>query len=266
MFFIISKVFGVLALPSNDIVILGLVGVLLIGGRFTRLGQRLAAASVLLIAICGFSPLGTALLLPLEDRFGPWNAAHGPPDGIIVLGGALENAVSGARGDVALNDAAERMTSAVELARRYPAAKIVFSGGYGELFPEGPSEAELALRLFESLGVARDRVRVEDRSRNTFENAVFGKAVAAPKPGEHWLLVTSAHHMPRAVGAFRRSGFDVDPYPVDWRTRGRADLLRPFGVLSDGLKRTDTATREWVGLCIYWLTDRSSALFPGPAN
>jgi len=266
MFFIISKLLGFFALPSNVIVVLGLFGVLLTGGRFTQLGLRLAAASVLLIAVCGFSPLGTALLLPLENRFAPWNPAHGPPDGIIVLGGAFENAVSGARADLALNDAAERMTSAVELARRFPAAKIVFSGGYGELFPEGPSEAELALRLFERLGVERDRIRIEDRSRNTVENAIFSKAVAAPKPGERWLLVTSAHHMPRAVGAFRRSGFEVDPYPVDWRTRGDADLLRPFRAVSDGLRRTDTATREWVGLCVYWLTNRSSALFPGPAK
>jgi uncharacterized SAM-binding protein YcdF (DUF218 family) len=266
MFFIISKVLGFFALPSNVIVVLGLLGVLLIGGRFSQVGVRLAAASVLLIAVCGFSPLGTALLLPLENRFAPWNPAHGPPDGIIVLGGAFDNAVSGARADLALNDAAERMTSAVELARRFPAAKIVFSGGYGELFPEGPSEGELALQLFERLGIERNRIRVEDRSRNTVENAVFSKALAAPKPGERWLLVTSAHHMPRAVGAFRRSGFEVDPYPVDWRTRGDADLLRPFWAVSDGLRRIDTAAREWVGLCVYWLTDRSSALFPGPAK
>ena len=266
MFFIISKALGFFALPSNLIVVLGLFGVLLIGGRFTQLGLRLAAASVLLIAVCGFSPLGTALLLPLENRFAPWDPTHGQPDGIIVLGGAFENAISAARGDISVNEAAERMTSAVDLARRFPAAKIVFSGGNGELLPEGPSEAELALRLFERFGVERSRVRVDDRSRNTVENAIFSKAVAAPRPGERWLLVTSAHHMPRAVGAFRRSGFQVDPYPVDWRTRGRADLLRPLGSVGDGLRRTDVATHEWVGLCVYWLTDRSSALFPGPTK
>jgi uncharacterized SAM-binding protein YcdF (DUF218 family) len=266
MFFILAKVLSFFALPSNVIVILGLFGVLLIGGSLTRLGLRLAAASVLLIAVCGFSPLGTALILPLENRFPPWNPSHGAPDGIVVLGGAFDNAVSGARAAVALTDAAERLTSAVELARRFPAAKIVFSGGHGELLPEGPSEAEQALRLFESLGVARSRVIVDDRSRNTAENAAFSKAVAAPRPGERWLLITSAHHMPRAVGAFRRIGFEIDPYPVDWRTRGVADLLRPFWALSDGLKRTDVATHEWLGLGVYWLTGQSSGLFPGPAR
>ena len=266
MFFILSKTLGFFAIPSNDLISIGLIGLVLLCTPFRRLASWLIVTSLVLIAFVGFSPLGRILILPLEQRFPPCDLSRGPPDGIVVLGGAFENAVSAARGEVALNDAAERMTSAVYLARRFPAAKIVFSGGSDELVPTAPSEAELALRLFERLGVERSRVRVDDRSRNTIENAIFSKAVAAPKPGERWLLVTSAHHMPRAVGAFRRSGFQVDPYPVDWRTRGDADLLRPFGAVSDGLRRTDAATHEWIGLSVYWLTDRSSALFPGPAK
>jgi len=266
MFFAAAKILGFFALPSNALVVLALVGIVLMATRAARAGARLAVAGVLLLALCGFSPLGNALILPLEDRFPPWDPARGAPDGIVVLGGAFDNAVSGARDDVALNDAAERMTSAVDLARRYPAARLLFSGASGQLLVEGPTEAVLARRLFESLGVPPGRLLLEDRSRDTFENAVMSKALAAPKPGEHWLLVTSAHHMPRAVGAFRRAGFDVDPYPVDWRTRGRADLAHPFFALSDGLKRTDTAAREWVGLVAYWLRGRTSELFPGPAG
>lgn len=75
---------------------------------------------------------------------------------------------------------------------------------------------------------------------------------------------TSAYHMPRAVGVFRKAGFAVEPYPVDWRTRGAQDELRPFASVGDGLRRVDTAVREWVGLAVYWLTGRSSELFPGP--
>ncbi|MGA8158976.1 MAG: YdcF family protein, partial [Rhodoplanes sp.] len=108
------------------------------------------------------------------------------------------------------------------------------------------------------------RLIPEDRSRNTVENAVFSKELAAPKEGERWLLATSAYHMPRAIGAFRRAGFEVEAYPVDWRTRGPADAGRPFQSVADGLKRTDTAVREWVGLFVYWLTGRSSELFPAP--
>jgi uncharacterized SAM-binding protein YcdF (DUF218 family) len=98
------------------------------------------------------------------------------------------------------------------------------------------------------------------------ENAVFSKAIVQPKPGERWLLVTSAYHMPRAIGVFRKAGFPVESYPVDWRTRGAKDALRPFGAMSDELRRTDTAVHEWVGLAVYWLIGHSSELFPGPTR
>jgi uncharacterized SAM-binding protein YcdF (DUF218 family) len=78
--------------------------------------------------------------------------------------------------------------------------------------------------------------------------------------------VTSGYHMPRAMGIFRRAGFPVEAYPVDWRTRGLQDLVRPFTTMGSGLQRADTAAREWVGLLVYWLTGRSAALFPGPLD
>ena len=264
MYFIVSKIFGFFALPSNVLIVLGLIGVALAALRRARAGGRLIVGSIVLLAIFGLSPLGNALLLPLEQRFPPWDPGRGVPDGIVVLGGAVETLIGAKRPDIPLNDAAERMTAAVELARRYPRARILFSGGSGQLMFEGPTEAELAVRLFESLGVAAGRIIAEDRSRTTAENAVFTKLLADPKPGERWLLVTSAHHMPRAIGAFRRVGFSVDAYPVDYRTRGPEDLARPFSSLGDGLKRSDTAAREWVGLLVYWLTGRSSELLPGP--
>ena len=266
MFFGISKILGFLTWPSNLLVLLGIAGALLLATRFARAGLQCVLASILLFAICGFSPMGNALILPLEQRFPPWNPARGAPDGIIILGGAFDTVVAPARGEISLNEAAERMISAVELARKYPNARIVFSGGSGRIIYAGSAEAELAVRLFEYLGVPASRIITEDRARDTDENAKFSKAVAEPKPGERWLLVTSAHHMPRAIGAFRRAGFPVEAYPVDWRTRGPEDLGRPFRTLSDGLKRTDTAGHEWIGLLIYWLTGRSSELFPGLRN
>jgi uncharacterized SAM-binding protein YcdF (DUF218 family) len=151
-----------------------------------------------------------------------------------------------------------------DLARRYPQARIIFSGGTAALvFREG-TEAEFAVPLIESFGIARERIVAEDRSRNTIENAIFSRDLAQQKPGERWLLVTSAVHMPRAVGVFRRVGFDIEPYPVDWRTRGTGDVLRPFSALSEGLARTDNAMREWVGLAVYWLMGHTSEFLPGP--
>jgi uncharacterized SAM-binding protein YcdF (DUF218 family) len=185
---------------------------------------------------------------------------------VVVLGGALSPHVSAARSDVALNEAAERLTATAELARRYPRLRIIFSGGSASLIYDDGVEAEFARRVLESLGVAPPRVELEERSRNTVENAVFSKAIAQPKPGERWLLLTSAYHLPRAIGVFRKAGFAVEPYPVDWRTAGLADALRPFPTVGDGLRRTDTAVREWVGLAAYWITGKSSELFPAPTR
>jgi uncharacterized SAM-binding protein YcdF (DUF218 family) len=265
MFFYVSKILGFFAVPSNFIIMVGIVGALLLRTRFVRMGWRLAVGSLIMLAVVGLSPVGNALMLPLEQRFPAWDSSRGAPDGVVILGGAVTPDVALARNDVALNEAAERMTAAVELARRYPSARIIFSGGEGNL-AYGGNESEAALKLFERLGVAPGRILTEDRSRNTVENALFSMRIAMPKPGERWLLVTSAYHQPRAVGVFRKVGFAVEAYPVDWRTRGPEDALRPFGLMGDGIRRTDTAVREWLGLVAYWLTGKSSALFPGPAG
>jgi uncharacterized SAM-binding protein YcdF (DUF218 family) len=264
MFFLLAKILGFFALPSNLLISLGLTGLILMATRFARAGRRLALTALLLLAIAGLSPLGNALILPLEERFPPWDASRGAPTGIISLGGAFDTVVSSARGEVALNEAAERLTVMAELVRRYPEAHVVFSGGSGRLIYGGATEAELAARLFESFGIPKQRVILEGKSRDTGENARFSKELVLPKPGERWLIVTSAHHMPRAVGSFRGAGFPVEAFPVDYRTRGAADLLRPFATLGDGLRRTDTAMREWVGLIAYRLTGRTTELFPGP--
>ena len=266
MFFILSKIFGFFAIPSNLIIVAGLVGALLLRTRFAKTGWRLAIGSLVLLAIFGFSPVGNALIIPLEQRFPAWDATRGAPDGVVVLGGAVTPDVAAARKAPALNEAAERITAAVELARRYPTARVIFSGGDATFAYEAGNESEAAKELFERLGLAPGRILMEDKSRNTVENAVFSKQLAMPRPGERWLLVTSAYHMPRAIGVFRRAGFPVEAHPVDWRTRGTQDAARPFPTVGDGLRRTDTAVREWAGLAAYWVTGKSSELFPGPAD
>ncbi|HEY7248060.1 MAG TPA: ElyC/SanA/YdcF family protein [Xanthobacteraceae bacterium] len=265
MFFTLSKLLGFFANPSNLVVALGIAGLVLLATRWARAGAWVVGASFLALALLGLSPIGNALIIPLEQRFPPWDESRGAPDGILVLGGAISPDVSLAHNEVALNESAERLTAAAELARRYPKARILFSGGTGALMQGEGSEAPFALRELEGLGIGHDRILLEDRSRNTIENALYSKQIAQPKPGERWLLVTSAYHLPRAMGVFRKVGFAVEPYPVDWRTRGTEDAFRPFPTVGDGLRRADTAMREWVGLAVYWLTGRSSELFPGPS-
>ena len=264
MFFVLAKILGFFALPSNILISLGLIGIVLMATRYARAGRRLAVAALVLIGVAGLSPFGNAIILPLEERFPAWDGSRGAPTGVISLGGAFDTVVSPARGEVALNEAAERLTVVAELARRYPNARIVFTGGSGRLIYGGATEAELAARLFESFGIAKERIVLEDKSRDTDENARFTKELLQPTPAERWLIVTSAHHMPRSIGVFRAAGFPVEAFPVDYRTRGAADLLRPFSSVGDGLRRTDTAVREWVGLVVYWMTGRTEGLFPAP--
>jgi uncharacterized SAM-binding protein YcdF (DUF218 family) len=264
MFFVLSKTVGFFTIPSNFLLVIGLLGVVLLCTRFRRLASWLVVTSLVLIAVVGFSPLGNVLLLPLEQRFPPWDASHGPPDGIVVLGGAILPEISLARGAVALNESAERITSTAELARRYPNARIMFTGGTNSLMFDAPVEAPIAVKEFEALGIAHERITAEEQSRNTIENAVFSRLLADPKPGERWLLVTSAFHMPRAIAAFRAVGFPVEAYPVDWRTRGTIDAAQPFVSFTDGLARTDLAMHEWIGLLAYRLGGQTRELFPAP--
>src|ERR1035437_4393899 len=164
MFFLLSKTLAYIAVPSNLLVRIGLAGIDLLFTRFVRAGRRLLVASVILIAAIGVLPVGNALILPLEERFPPWDAALGSPTGIIVIGGAINSERSAARGRVSLNKAAERVTVAVELVRQYPIARIVFAGGNADLF-SGPPEADFVLRFFENLGVPRNRITLETQSR-----------------------------------------------------------------------------------------------------
>jgi uncharacterized SAM-binding protein YcdF (DUF218 family) len=267
LFFVLSKTLGFLLLPTNFLIGVGFIGAILLLTRFASLGRKLVIASVLLLVICGLSPLGNYLLYPLESRFPPWEAGAGaPPDGIIILGASIEADLSAAHGTPVVRSAPDRIITAAALAHRYPNARIVFSGGSANLISTDAREADFAGAIFESLGIAKSRLIMERESRNTLENAQFSKALVAPKAGERWLLVTSAFHMPRSIGLFRKAGFAVEAYPVDWRVGGRGDLMSFSNVILDGLGRTEVAVREWIGLIAYRATGKIDDLLPGPAS
>src|SRR5689334_15763188 len=250
-------------MPTNFFIELGCVGIILLFTRFASLGRKLVVSAIVLLAICGFSPLGNLLLFPLEQRFPPWDA-KAAPDGIVVLGGSIDADNSVAHHSPIIGGSADRIVAAAVLARRYPNAKILFTGGSANLISNDAREADYAAEIFESLGIAKSRLIMERASRNTYENALYSKQLVAPKPGERWLLVTSAFHMPRSVGLFRKVGFAVEPYPVDWKVGAREDLLLFTNMAGGGLGRTETAMREWIGLLAYRLSGRIDDLLPGP--
>jgi uncharacterized SAM-binding protein YcdF (DUF218 family) len=261
MFFVLSKIFTFVALPSNVILFLAGAGALLLFTRWWRAGRIFCSGAALLLLIFGVLPGGALLLAPLENRFPPPPASMAAPDVIVVLGGAVETSVTEERNIVSLNEAAGRMTQAVALARRYPSARLIFPGGSANLLTVGMSEADVARRFFDEAGIPPERVSYEGQSRNTYENATFMRALYPPRDGERWLLVTSASHMPRAMGIFRLAGFPVFAFPAHYLL---APGALPFGTVSGGLHITEVAAREWTGLVAYRLKGYTDVLFPTP--
>ena len=271
MFFYAAKVLWFLLQPSTLIALLIGYGSILIWTGWARWGRRFVSIGAILLLIVGLSPLGNALIVPLEDRFPRADiSAEPPPTGFIVLGGAEDRLVGQARKAPTLNEAGERMLEAAVLAHRFPEAMIAFSGGDAGILYTTDTEAEGAETLLTALGVSREQLILEAKARDTYENAVFLRNALEKRgdlgPGKRWFLITSAYHMPRAMGVFRAAGMEPEPWPVDYRTRGTADLMRPFDKVSEGLRRTDIAMREWVGLFAYWVSGRSKELLPAPVR
>jgi len=262
MFFLASKTLWFVLAPINALLLATVVAATL-SRRFPRAG-RMAAIAGLSLLLIGILPIGVALMRPLENRFPRPPPDLAAPAGVIILGGAIDGDISAARGIPTLGEGAGRVAEAVVLARRYPDARIVYSGGRAALVGAGPPEAAVGKALLAQLGVEPSRIEIESRSRDTDENARFTYDLVAPKPGETWLLVTSAFHMPRAVGAFRRAGFTIIADPVDYRTAGSSADWRLNHELIAGLGDFGTAIHEWIGLIAYRLSGRTDHWLPTP--
>lgn len=265
MSFIASKVLWGLIQPGNALALLLALGAVLLFSRHQgrrRFGRALAAVAAASFLALTTVPVGPWLTKPLENRF----PRPDPPcrvDGIIMLGGAVNPSLAADRGEPSVNDGAERILAMAELGRRYPEARLVFAGGSGTLWDGDFREGAVMRAALEQAGLDTGRVLFENESRNTWENAVFSRDLVAPGPGETWLLITSAAHMPRSVGIFRRIGWPVIPHPVDYRSRRGAGPYVVFG-LDGNLDALSMALREWIGLVAYRIMDRTDALFPAP--
>jgi uncharacterized SAM-binding protein YcdF (DUF218 family) len=265
VFYYVSKIAWFFTTPSNLLLSLILSGfVLALFRRLRTFGIGFALAMTVATIALGLLPISTYLMIPLEERFPSFADDGKPVDGIILLGGAVDASDSVSRGRLVVNEAAERVLDTIQLAHRYLQARILISGGGGTVFGDGVSEAPVIAGYLKSIGIDPARIIVEDRSRTTSENAVYSREMVEPREGERWLLVTSAWHMPRAVGVFEKVGFPVTAYPVDFRTGGGSNNNRPFAFVSDGLRRLDVGTKEWAGLVGYYLTGRTNELFPAP--
>ncbi|MDA0262242.1 MAG: YdcF family protein [Proteobacteria bacterium] len=263
MTFIASKILWALVQPSNLLLLLLATGVALSWTGWQKWGRRLATIATLALLAIAILPVGGWLYHPLETRFAVPKTLPETISGIIVLGGATSPALTERWDQPSLNDNSERLVALVSLARRYPSARLIFTGGSGSLRPGRLREADVVRRVLDDIGFSSQRVTYESRARNTIENAVNTFDLVRPTKDENWLLVTSAYHMPRAVGCFRTAGWTVIPYPVDYRMAGRGGIGFRLK-MSQGLRAFDKAVHEWTGLIAYRLFGRTAAIFPAP--
>ena len=251
--FIFSKLLSAITQPMFWLVLWWALALMVLT-RWRRPAVIMLWSGLVVLGLLGFRAILDALLRPLENRYRvPTAEAMERHVGIIVLGGAVGHPDSFAtHGQVPLGEAAERMTVPVGLMRQHPGLALVFSGGEGRLLTTGVTESELARVFFRQQGLDMSRVRLEDGSRNTRENAQQVAKLLGERCQQPWLLVTSAWHMPRSVPEFEAVGCKVTPYPVDFRT-GDATAVTEYS-LAHSLLRWQTALHEWLGLLVYGWT------------
>lgn len=264
MFYILSKVFWVVAQPISVVALLMLAGLVLLGFGRRRLGVAAQATALVLLVLCCFTTFGAQIIAPLENRFSRPATMPQSVDAIIVLGGSTLARVSESRRVAELNEAGDRLTDAVMLARRYPQARLVFSGGVGLLDP-GETEAVIAERFFLAQGIASERLVLEDAARNTDENAGLTAELLGDTGGTV-MLVTSAFHMPRSVGLFRSVGMEVVAWPTDYRSSGEEGIGFDFANPAKDLNTTTVAIKEWIGLLVYHWTGRIDEILPAQTS
>jgi uncharacterized SAM-binding protein YcdF (DUF218 family) len=261
MLFAISKILSSFTDPVEIVFLLLLASALLRLMAQRRWAWCGIGTAIGLMAVVIFTPLDYWLLSPLEERF-PLPNAPLCLDGIVMIGGGEAVLESARLGTFLVEGSPMRYVVLGELMRRYPAAKVVITAGSGLLAKHVLSEADVAKGMLGRLDLDSSRPRFESASRTTWENAVNAKEFAQPKPGERWALLAAAFQMPRAVGAFRKAGWDILPWPTDYVSGAPVWWLQDP---SQRFRMVYVAEHEWLGLITYWMTSRSSELFPAPS-
>jgi len=245
-FFPITKTIEFVAAPSHVLLwlVFGSAAALLLGK--TSAGRLLGVAAAAWFVLVGVAPAGSVLTRPLENRY-PRETQPPRITGILSLGGGLGVPVLMTRGVPGTASSRDRLVSTYELARLHPEAQVVFSGGWAP-YPDAVGAKDDLLRM----GLDPARLKLEDRSRNTYENFAFSRAIVRPLPGETWVLATSAIQMPRAMAVARRVGWPMIPWATDYKTTSRP-IWRDGGWfrIGENLNEVDAAAHEWIGLAVY---------------
>ncbi|MBT3504195.1 MAG: YdcF family protein [Piscirickettsiaceae bacterium] len=265
LFFILSKLaWGVLS-PTNMIILMMALGTLFLMKGAVSAAKKILVSTVVVTLLLTVYPLGDSVMFPLENRFSKPQVMPEQIDGIIVLGGGEQLKTSLSWQSAELGAGGDRYIGAAILAKRYPTAPVIFTGGNSLLSFQGKGDqGNIAQTVLTAVGIEKNRLIIESKSRNTNENFLFIRPLL-PETMGNYLLVTSAFHMPRAMGIARQQGLNVIAYPVDYRSN--QPVLRQWSFnLYEHLEVLEPAWREWIGLTVYYITGRTDEWFPAPVQ
>jgi uncharacterized SAM-binding protein YcdF (DUF218 family) len=241
VFYVLSKTLDLLVAPLTWAFVLILAGVWGAHRKRPRLASRALLGAAGVLYVFSIAPIANAMVLAMEA--GATNTASPTTtyDVVIVLGGLVT--VQGDKKAREFNEGVDRLLAAYDIIRH--------EGTRYVLVTSSAEETSVLSGQLADWGVPTDRIVVEDRSRNTRENAVNSAAIIRARGWSRILLVTSAMHMPRAAGCFRAVGLSFDTLPVDHLAQDPAQVRARLDPRADELSRSTAAIREAVGRVIY---------------
>ncbi len=261
IFYSISKIVWKFISPDHFLILLLVIGMVCLYRNKIKAAKRVLTFSVGMLLLLTFFSFGQLFLAPIESRFPTNPQLPEKIHGVIALGGAEALSLSESWQQAEFYDGAERIFTFMRFIRDYPEAKHVFSGGKHP--GDQITASAVVQQLLEEQGIDIQEIIFEDRSRNTYENVSFLKELVSPQAGENWILITSASHIPRSVGIFRKQGWDVIAFPVD-HSNTEGNGISAHVSFQDNIGSLSTAVYEWVGLTVYYVTGKTSSFFPGP--
>lgn len=255
LFFWISKLAWLFIAPDSLFVLLFVFGTLLLWKNKLKWSKRIFTFLCAIVLFIGFFPIGDWILYPLESKY-KVNPELKHVDGIIVLSGAINPERTRLWNQTVINDSSERLFAFIALSKKYPEARLVYTGGSGDITNQHDKHADVAARLFREQGLDTTKIAFESESRNTSESSILTKKIVNPQKDEKWVLITTAWHMPRSIGIFCKADWLVIPYPVDFRTKPDK-LFRIEWSFSGHLSQLKIGIKEWLGVLVYSVTGKS---------
>jgi uncharacterized SAM-binding protein YcdF (DUF218 family) len=249
--FVVKKLITPFLLPPGIFIVLLLAGAIWMLREKNRRGAIFVLTMAILLFLSSLGPLTNRVVAQFEK--GLTVPKHPSGDAIILLGGGVYESVSDLSGKGSpSNEMMARIVMAVR-AERILHVPVIVSGG--AVFPGRVQEAHVVRRVLIDLGVARERIIIEDKSRDTAENARYAKVICSERGFKKPLLVTSALHMPRALEAFSRQKMEVTPFPVNLEpVQKKAYIWADYLPSASHLEETSYLLHEYMGRLFYRLT------------